>query len=96
MGLTGNGGIEREAILIGRECFREGVGSGEARVLQGQRPAARFGPEGNAVADGSRRQTVDGAGGFQVEPGLFGVEDEPSVTVEPSKEAPNRAIQQAF
>ena len=37
MGLAGDGGIEREAILIGRECFREGFRSGEARLqLPGQ------------------------------------------------------------
>ncbi len=96
MGLTGDGGIEREAILIGRECFREGFRSGEARILQNQGSAPGFRPEGNAVADGGRSQAVDGVGGFQVEPGLLGVEDEPPVTGEPPKEAPNQSIEQAF
>ena len=84
MGLAGDGGVEREAILIGRERFRGGVRPGEARVLQGQRSAPGFRPEGNAVANGCRSQAVDGVGGLQVEPGLFGIDDEPSVTGEPS------------
>jgi len=85
MGLAGDSGVERETVLIGRERFRDGVGPDEARVLQGQRPAAGSWPEGNAIADGCRSQAVDGVGGLQVEPGLLGIEDEPPILGEPSK-----------
>ena len=85
MGLTGDGGIEREAILIGRECFRQNVRLGEARILQHQGSAPGFRPEGNAVANGCRRQAVDGVGGLQVEPGLLRIGNEPPIVGEPSK-----------
>ena len=85
MGLTGDGGVEREAILFGCECFRGGVGPGEARVLQDQGSAPGFGPEGDAVADGCRSQAVDGVGGLQVEPGLLRIGNEPPIVGEPSK-----------
>ena len=46
MGLTGDGGIKREAILIGRECFRQNVGLGGTLILQDQGSAPGFRPEG--------------------------------------------------
>jgi len=82
MGLTGDGGIERKAVLIGRERIRDGVGPGETRVLQLQRLVPGLGSEGNAVANGCRSQAVEDFGGLQVEPGLLGIEDERPVTGE--------------
>jgi len=45
---------------------------------------------------GCRSQAVEAVGGLQVEPGLLGIEDEPPIAGEPSSEALDQAIQQAF
>jgi len=42
MGLAGDSGVERETVLIRRERFRDSIGLGEPRVLQGQRSVGRY------------------------------------------------------
>ena len=96
MGLASDGAVERKAILVGGERFGRRVGPGEGRVLEGEGSAAGAGSHCDAVADRCSIQLVQCVGGFQVEPGLFGVLDEEPVAGESAHDALDQAVKQAL
>jgi len=93
VGLTGDGAVQGEAVLIGGERLGCRVGSGQGRVLERESSTAGALSDRDAVADRGGVQMVQRVSGFQIEPGLFGVFDQESVACEPAGDALDEAVE---